>query len=184
MATRCNAVSSPSKIRHGWEQALRDGARLYFFSESGTFGSGGHSYGHSVDSEELFQLTPGDYVHKELTRTICGLADPRLDRAVRASLMGVACGSVQLPDRSQAFVKAVLGRQVTRQDMEKFLKLPPASNRGIMELRGECTSILLQEAKPHLTDLPELGPAMKLVLGMWLPLLPLERLVDMLGYQF
>ena len=100
--------------------------------------------------------------------------------------MGVACGSVQLPERSQAFVKAVLGRQVTRQ--EKFLKLPPATNRGIMELRGECTGILLQEAKPHLTDLPqpyhELGPTMKLVLDMWLPLLPLERLVDMLGYQF
>ena len=119
------------------EQALRDGARLYFFSESGTFGSGSHSYGHFVDSEELFQLTPGDYVHKELTRKICDLADPRLDRAVRASLMGVACGSVQLPERSQAFVKAVLGRQVPRQDMEKFLNLPPATNRGIMELRGE-----------------------------------------------
>ena len=47
-----------------------------------------------------------------------------------------------------------------------------------------CTGIL-QEAKPHLTDLPqpyhELGPTMKLVLDMWLPLLPLERLVDMLG---
>ena len=101
--------------------------------------------------------------------------------------MGVACGSVQLPERSQAFVKAVLGRQVTRQDMEKFLNLPPATNRGIMDLRGDCTGILLQEAKPHLTDLPqpyhELGPTMKLVLDMWLPL-PLERLVDMLGYQF
>ena len=47
---------------------------------------------------------------------------------------------------------------------------------------------LLQEAKPHLTDLPqpyhELSPTMKLVLDMWLPLLPLERLVNMLGYQF
>ena len=72
--------------------------------------------------------------------------------------------------------------------MEKFLNLPPATNRGIMDLRGDCTGILLQEAKPHLTDLPrpyhELGPTMKLVLDMWLPLLPLERLVDMLGYQF
>ena len=95
------------------EQALQDGARLYFFSKSDTFGSGGHFYGHFVDSEKLFQLTPGDYVHKELTRK---LADPRLDRAVRASLMGVACGSVQLPERSQAFVKAVLGRHVTRQE--------------------------------------------------------------------
>ena len=55
-------------------------------------------------------------------------------------------------------------------------------------MRGACTGILLQEAKPHLTDLPqpyhELGPTMKLVLDMWLPLLPLERLVDMLGCQF
>ena len=46
----------------------------------------------------------------------------------------------------------------------------------------------MQEAKSYLTDLPqpyhELGPTMKLVLDMWLPLLPLERLVDMLGYQF
>ena len=121
---------------------------------SDTFGSGGHSYGHFVDSEELFQLTPGDYVHKELTRKICGLADPRLDRAVRASLMGVACGSVQLPERFQAFVKAVLGRQVTRQDMEKYLQLPPATNRGIMELRGECTGILLASLDRLATALP------------------------------
>ena len=127
----------------------------------------------AIESEELFQLTPGDYVHKDLTRKICGLADPRLDRAVRASLMGVACGSVQLPEDSQAFVKSVLGRLITRPDLEKFLRLPPASNRSIADLRSECIKVLLAEAKPHLTDLPlpyhELGPTMKLVLDMWLP---------------
>ena len=67
-------------------------------------------------------------------------------------------------------------------------KSSPASNRGIANLRSECIKVLLAEAKPHLTDLPlpyhELGPTMKLVLDMWLPHLPLERLVDMLGYQF
>ena len=170
------------------EQAIREGARLYYFSGSDALGNGGHSYGHFVESEELFQLTPGEYVHKDLTRKICGLADPRLDRAVRASLMGVACGSVQLPQASQTFVKSVLGRLITRPDLEKFLRLPPASNRGIADLRSECIKVLLAEAKPHLTDLPlpyhELGPTMKLVLDMWLPHLPLERLVDMLGYQF
>ena len=102
--------------------------------------------------------------------------------------MDVACGSVQLPEDSQAFVKSVLGRLITRPDLEKFLRLPPASNRGIATLRSECIKVLLAEAKPHLTDLPlpyqELGPTMKLVLDMWLPHLPLERLVDMLGYQF
>ena len=102
--------------------------------------------------------------------------------------MGVACGSVQLPEDSQAFVKSVLERLITRPDLEKFLRLPLASNRGIADLRSECIKVLLAEAKPHLTDLPlpyhELGPTMKLVLDMWLPHLPLERLVDMLGYQF
>ena len=93
--------------------------------------------------------------------------------------MGVACGSVQLPGDSQAFVKSVLGRLITRPDLEKFLRLPPASNRGIADLRSDCIKVLLAEAKPHLTDLPlpyhELGPTMKLVLDMWLPHLPLER---------
>ena len=84
------------------------------------------------------------------------------------------------------FVKSVLGRLITRPDLEKFLRLPPASNRGIADLRMHQSP--LGGAKPHLTDLPlpyhELDPTMKLVLDMWLPHLPLERLVDMLGYQF
>ena len=56
------------------EQAIREGARLYYFSESDALGNGGHSSGHFVESEEVFQLTPGEYVHKDLTRKICGLA--------------------------------------------------------------------------------------------------------------
>ena len=63
-------------------QAIGAGARLYHFTGPESLGSGGHSYGHFVHSEELFQLTPGDYVHKELTKKICGLADPRMDRTV------------------------------------------------------------------------------------------------------
>ena len=166
-------------------QAIGAGARLYYFTGPESLGSGGHSYGHFVQSEELFQLTPGDYVHKELTKKICGLADPRMDRTVRAGLMGVACGSVQLSDKSKAFINSVLGRQIKRSDLEAFLRIPSAENRSIASLR---TQVLLTDAKPHLADLPppyhELGPTMKLVLGMWLPHLSLERLVDMLGYQF
>ena len=63
-----------------------------------------------------------------------------------------------------------------------------ASNAAVEPQDRECIKVLLAEAKPHLTDLPlpyhELGPTMKLVLDTRLPLLPLERLVDMLGYQF
>ena len=127
-------------------------------------------------------------MHKELTKKICGLADPRMDRTVRADLMGVACGSVQLSDKSKTFINSVLGRQIRRPDMEAFLRIPSAENRSIASLRADCTQVLLMDAKPHLADLPppyhELGPTMKLVLGMWLPHLSLERLVDMLGYQF
>ena len=128
------------------------------------------------------------YVHKELTKKICGLADPRMDRTVRAGLMGVACGSVQLSDKSKTFINSVLGRQIKRPDLEAFLRIPSTENRSIASLRADCTQVLLTDAKPHLADLPppyhELGPTMKLVLGMWLPHLSLERLVDMLGYQF
>ena len=169
-------------------QAIGAGARLYYFTGPESLGSGGHSYGHVVQSEELFQLTPGDYVHKELTKKICGLADPRMDRTVRAGLMGVACGSVQLSDKSKTFINSVLGRQIKRPDLEAFLRIPSAENGSIASLRADCTQVLLTDAKPHLADLPppyhELGPTMKLVLGMWLPHLSLERLVDMLGYQF
>ena len=55
-------------------------------SKSDTFDSGGHFYGHFVNSEKL--SSP-----QEIT---CSLADPRLNQAVRAFLMGVACGSVPI----------------------------------------------------------------------------------------
>ena len=86
--------------------------------------------------------------------------------------MGVACGSVQLSDKSKTFINSVLGRQIRRPDMEAFLRIPSAENRSIASLRADCTQVLLTDAKPHLADLPppyhELGPTMKLVLGMWL----------------
>ena len=106
-------------------QAIGAGARLCYFTGPESLGSGGHSYGHFVYSEEPFQLTPGDCVHKELTKKICGLADPRMDRTVRAGLMGVACGSVQLSDKSKTFINSVLGRQIRRPDMEAFLRYLP-----------------------------------------------------------
>ena len=169
-------------------RATREGARLYFFPEAGTLGNGGHSYGHFLDSDELFRLTPGDYLYSELTKRICGLADPYLDRAVRASLMGVACASVQLTGRASAFVRDLLGKRVTRPAMEWFLQVSPPSPSSILELRVTCAEALLRELKPHVHDLPlpfqDLVPTMQLVLEMWLPHLALERLIDMLGYQF
>ena len=96
-------------------KAIREGTRLYFFSEVDGLGTGGHSYGHFLDCEELFRLTPGDYRYSELTKRIGGLADPYVEKAVRSSLMGVACASIQLNERSKAFVQSMLGRQVARQ---------------------------------------------------------------------
>ena len=83
---QCNRYNATSLVHHesdqlcifrpslaAREQAICEGARLYYFSGSDALGNGGHSCGHFVESEELFQLTPGDYVHKDLTRKICGL---------------------------------------------------------------------------------------------------------------
>ena len=163
-------------------KAIREGTRLYFLSAVDGLGTGGHSYGHFLDCEELFRLTPGDYRYSELTKRIGGLADPYVEKAVRSSLMGVACASIQLKERSKAFVHSMLGRQVVRADMEQFLQVQPPSKPSMMELRKACSDALLGELKPHMTDLPQ--PTMKLVLDMWLPGLALERLIDALGYQF
>ena len=72
--------------------------------------------------------------------------------------------------------------------MENFLQVTPPSPLSILALRVKCAGALLRELKPHVNDLPpqfqELMPTMQLVLDMWLPHLALERLIDMLGYQF
>ena len=71
----------------------------YFFSAVDGLGTGGHSYRHFLDCEELFRLTPEEYRYGDLTQRIGGLADPYVEKAVRLSLMGVACAAIQLTER-------------------------------------------------------------------------------------